>query len=188
MSDHPPTDEPVAERYRRLAAAFAGRVASVPGDAWGAATPCGEWDVRELVRHVVDTQGLFLGLIGRTTPDGPPVDDDPPGAWRAASAAVQAALDDPAASAAEFEGFFGRTRFDTAVDRFVCFDLVVHGWDLARATGQDETIGPADLDHVRSVLPMFGEALHGPGVCGPAREVPADADAQTRLLAELGRG
>ena len=48
-----------------------------------------------------------------------------------------------------------------AIDRFVCFDLAIHGWDLARATGLDETIALADV--------------------GP------DADDQTKLLALFGR-
>lgn len=178
----------IPDRFRRLAARFGRLVDGVPAGAWENPTPCSEWDTRELVRHVVDSQALFLGLIGRSAPEGPSVDVDPAGAWSASSAAVQSALDDPAVASEEFDGFFGRTRFDVAVDRFVCLDLVVHGWDLARATGQDEEIPAEDLDHVRAVIPTFGEALHAPGVCGPPVEVADHADDQTRLLAQLGRG
>lgn len=187
MADAPAQPD-VPARYRRLAAQFAEKIAGVPDGAWENPTPCSEWNTRELVRHVVDSQGLFLGLIGRSAPDAPSVDDDPAAAWASVSSAVQAVLDDPTGAAQEFEGFFGRTRFDAAIDRFVCLDLVVHGWDLARATGQDETIRPEDLDHVRSLIPVFGDALNAPGVCGPALEVSEDADEQTRLLAQLGRG
>ena len=55
----------VSERYRRLSDAFATKVAAVPADKWDAPTPCGDWTTRDLVRHVVDTQGLFLGLVGK---------------------------------------------------------------------------------------------------------------------------
>lgn len=181
-------EETVLDRYRRLAARFARLVAGVPDGAWSDPTPCSDWDVRALVGHVVDSQSLFLGLVGRPAVDGPAPADDPVGAWAAASGAVEAVLADPDAAATEFDGFFGRTRFDTAVERFVCFDLVVHGWDLARATGQDQTIGEDDLAFLEATMPLFGDALHGPGVCGPVVEVPADAGHQARVLAELGRG
>ena len=49
----------------------------------------------------------------------------------------------------EFDGFFGRSTFAQGVDRFLCSDLVLHGWDLARATGLDETMDPAEI-HVCS--------------------------------------
>ena len=87
----------------------------------------------------------------------------------------------------EFEGFFGTQTFETAVDRFLCMDLVVHGWDLAHATGQNETIGADDLARVEAGALRFGDALRGPGVFGPAIDVPGDADEQTRVLAFLGR-
>jgi hypothetical protein len=43
------------------------------------------------------------------------------------------------------------------------------------------------VHHVLSAAEGFGDALRGPGVCGPASETPADADEQTRMLAFLGR-
>ncbi len=100
---------------------------------------------------------------------------------------TQHELDDPELAGAEFDGFFGHSRFDDAVDRFLCFDLVVHGWDLARATGLDETIAPDDIASVRAKADSFGDAIRGPGAFGPEVEAPAGADDQTRLLAFLGR-
>ena len=77
----------IADRYRRLAAAFSEKVAAVPDDRWEARTPCEGWSARELVGHVVDTQGMFLGFVGRSLPDDrPSVDDDPLTAWTAARA------------------------------------------------------------------------------------------------------
>ena len=92
-----------------------------------------------------------------------------------------------ARATAEFEGFSGRTTFEAAVDRFLCFDLVVHGWDLARAAGLDERIDPADLGRARRQAEAFGDALRGPRAFGAEVEPPAGADDQAKLLAFLGR-
>ena len=118
-------------------------IAGVPDDGWAAPTPCEDWTARDLVGHLVDTSGMFLGFIGQEAPAGPSVDDDPLGAFTAARDAVQSALDDPATAAQEYDGMFGRTTFAESVDGFLSADLVIHRWDLARATGQDETL-PAD--------------------------------------------
>ncbi len=177
----------ISERYRRLSDAFAGKVAAVGDDQWSNPTPCADWTVRDLVAHVVGTQGLFLGFVGQDTGDIPSVDDDPLGAWNAARAVVQANLDDPERATAEFDGFLGRTNFETAVDKFGCIDLIVHGWDLARAAGLDERIDPDDVARVQRAADGYGEAMRSPQVFGPAVEPPEGADDQARMLAFLGR-
>lgn len=176
-----------SERYARLSEDFAGTVAAVPADRWSSASPCEGWDARDVVRHVVDTQGMFLGLVGRELGGIPSVDEDPRAAWDAARAVVQADLDDPRRAGTAFDGFFGRTTFAEAVDRFLCFDLVVHRWDLARATGQDERLDPGDVRWAHGATASFGEHLRGNSVCGPELTPPEGADAQTRFLAFVGR-
>ncbi|MEV2278965.1 TIGR03086 family metal-binding protein [Nocardiopsis sp. NPDC049922] len=177
----------IAKRYDRLSADFARAVAAVPEDGWSADTPCEGWTARDLVRHVVDTQGTFLGLVGRELGDIPSVDDDPAAAWDAARTVVLADLNDPERAGAEFDGFFGRTTFAQAVDRFLGFDLVIHRWDLCRATGQDERIDPDDVRWVREAADRFGSNLRREGVCRAELTPPEGADEQTRLLAHLGR-
>ncbi len=179
--------ESIADRYERLAGAFADTIAAVPAEAWDAPTPCGDWSARDLVRHVVDSQNLFFGLVGKPPVAAPSVDDDPSGAWANTSNAVLADLRDPVASTTEFDGFFGRTSFADAVDRFLAMDLVVHRWDLATATGLDTTISDDDVAMVMAGAERFGDMLRGPGAFGEPVEAPADADAQTRMLAFLGR-
>lgn len=177
----------ISDRYERLSDAFAAKLAQVrPGD-WDLPTPCDGWSVRDLVGHVVDTQGMFLGFVGRTLGEIPAVADDPAAAFGAARAVVLADLRDPERAGAEFDGFFGRTTFAAGVDRFLCFDLVVHAWDLARAAALDEQIAPDDVARVHAAAEAFGEAMRGPQAFGPAVEAPAGADAQARLLAFLGR-
>lgn len=177
----------VADRYRTLSAAFAAKVAAVPPGAWTEPTPCAEWDVRALVRHVVETPRMFFSLVGEEMTPCPSVDDDPVAAFACSSRQVQAALDDPVRAHTEFDGYFGRSTFVEAIDRFVCFDLVVHGWDLARATGQDERVEPAELERLWDAVAFLGDAIRSKGVCGPAVEPRPGADEQGRLLAHLGR-
>ena len=177
----------VSERYKRLSDAFAAKIAAVPADKWSSPSPCSEWTARDVVRHVVSTQGMFLGFVGREIGEIPSVDDDPAGAWDAARAQVQADLDDPERASQEFDGITGRSTFEAAVGRFLCMDLVVHGWDLARSAGLDERIAPEDVGRVRKQAEEFGDALRSPGAFGPVVDAPNGADEQAQLLAFLGR-
>ena len=147
-----------------------------------APTPCDEWDVRALLNHMLDTQRYFLGSARGedVSPPGP----NPP----------ELLSDDPHAD-------FSQTRADmlhtfgepgviekTGPALGVAFaDLLVHGWDLARATGQDATM-PEGLPEAAF------EYIHGrftdeqrKGLFKPEIEVPDDAPAQDRLLAYMGR-
>lgn len=177
----------VSERYERLARDFTGTVEAVPDDRWSSASPCEDWTARDVLRHVVDTQGMFLKFIGASVGDIPSVDDDPIGAWHAARATMQAALEDPAKAQAEWDGHFGRTSLEQGVDRFVCFDLIVHRWDLGQAAGLDVRLDGTDVDALMKAAEGFGDAMRGPGAFGPAVDPPAGADQQTQALAFLGR-
>jgi uncharacterized protein (TIGR03086 family) len=177
----------ISERYRRLSDAFADKIAAVPDARWDSQTPCEEWTAHDLVNHMVTTQGMFLGFIGKELTDVPAAEDGPLAAWNAARAQVQAILDDPGQAKTEFQGFTGKSTFEAAADKFLCTDLVVHGWDLARATGLDERIEPEDVQQARSYMESMGDALRSPGAFGAQVEPPADADEQQEMLAFLGR-
>ncbi len=177
----------VAERYRRLAAAMTDRIAAVEPGTWSSPTPCAGWTARDLVQHLVDVHGRFQALVGRELAAHPPVDGDPLGAFVAVRDQMQEALDVPATRDEEYDGRFGHSTFGQAVDGFVCFDLVVHGWDLARATGQDEAIDPSEVERLVAMVEAMGETMRANGVIGPPVEPAPDASAQDRLLNALGR-
>lgn len=176
-----------ADRYRRLSGRFRELVAAVPEDRWSAPSPCEEWTALDVVRHVVDSHGLFEQLAGRPIESPPDVDADPLAAFDQVRSIVQADLDDPERATTSWEGHFGRTTFEEGIDRFVGLDLVVHGWDLAKATGGDTSIPAEELEVLEAAVAGFGDAARAPGVFGPEIEVPADADRQTKVLALLGR-
>jgi len=176
-----------ADHYRDLAAKFTATVEAVPTDLWSSPSPCDGWTARDVVQHVVETQRDIVTKVGLELPSEPSPEADPVGAWIATRDAMQEILDDPARGNLEYDGYFGRTSLASTVDRFYTFDLVVHGWDLARATGLDETIADADLDFVESAATAMGESIRMAGVCGPAVDVPEGADRTTRVLGYLGR-
>ena len=126
--------------------------------------------MRELVAHVIEVHGMFQKLVGRSLVEHPEVEDDPLGAWTAVRDQMQADLDDPVRANEEYDGMLGRSTFGASVDGFVCFDLVVHGWDLARATGQDETIDPEDIEPLQAMVDSMGPMMVENGVIKrPAR-------------------
>ncbi len=177
----------ISDRFRRRAAAFTERVDAVPPDRWESQSPCDDWVARDIVRHMVTNAQRFLGFVDRELPSGPSVDDDPGGAWANARDAIQAGLDDPAVATLEFYGMSGKQTFGQAVDRFGGPDLVVHSWDLARATGLDDRLDPHDVHAILEAMQPMDEMMRGPGAFGPKLEPPPGADEQTRLLAFLGR-
>jgi uncharacterized protein (TIGR03086 family) len=176
-----------ADRYRSNAEAFDARVRAVPTESWENQSPCEDWKARDVVRHVVDTSGMFLGFIDQKLPPAPSVDEDPLAAWRSARNAIQAALDDPAVAKQEYDGMFGRSSFEQGVQKFLAPDLIVHTWDLARAVGLDENLDEEAVLEILDEWRPMDEAMRAPGGFGPKIESPPSADAQTRLLNFAGR-
>ncbi len=176
-----------ADRYRTLAEAFTAKVAAVPADRWSSATPCEDWTARDLVGHVAGSTAMFFGFVDRPVPDLPSIDDDPLATWTSSRDAMQAALDDPAVATTAFDGLMGPTTFNESVDRFICADLVIHNWDLSRATGLDETLDADEVHAIYEGLKPMDEMMRMPGVFGPKVAAPDGADEQTELLCFLGR-
>jgi hypothetical protein len=89
---------------------------------------------------------------------------------------MQDLLEDSARADKEYEGYFGTTLAAT-VDRFLALDLLIHGWDLAWATGQMRRCRPHRCTGAYADAFGLGENLRTEGVCGPAVTAPDDASA-----------
>jgi uncharacterized protein (TIGR03086 family) len=178
----------IADRYRKVAGDFTERARAVPDGAWDNPAPCEGWVARDIVRHMVEWMpAMCLTGAGLELPAVPSVDDDPVGAWVGISDALQAALDDPEIAAREFDMRVGRFTVENAVDTFCTNDVLVHTWDLARATGLDETLDAGEVHRMLDgILPM-DEVLRQSGQFGARVDVPDDADEQTKLIAFTGR-
>jgi uncharacterized protein (TIGR03086 family) len=182
-----PTDH--ADRYRKVAAGFTGRVRAVPPGAWDNPAPCDGWVARDVVAHLVEWLPAMF-FHGTWHLDLPPLPDghaDPAAAWEALDAAIQAALDDPAIAGSERDTPLGRQTFAGCFDTIGTNDLLIHTWDLARATGLDETLDRDEVHRLFVAMEPFDDVLRQSGQYGPRVPVPDDADEQTKLIAFTGR-
>lgn len=119
-------------------------VAAVGREDWSAPTPCPRWSVHDLVNHMVLGNRLFAGILrdrAAVTPgalDPTAADalgDDPAGAYRSAAEDLLAAFRRPGVLERVFRVPVGPVPGLAAVHLRAVEDLV-HGWDLARATGR----------------------------------------------------
>jgi uncharacterized protein (TIGR03086 family) len=176
-----------AEEHRWSAAGFSDRVQGVSD--WEAPSPVEGWVARDVVRHLVEWFPSFLEHgAGIRLASGPSVDEDPIAAWQVHADAVLALLDDPETPGKVLSNrHTGDVQLDTAVDTFYTSDVFMHTWDLARATGQDETLDPAKCAELLAGMEPIDELLRSSGQYGPRVELPDGADVQSRMLAFIGR-
>jgi len=188
----------IADRYRRRANDFERKVAAVQSDQWSNQSPCDDWLALDVVRHIVVMHAAMLSPIGRKLSSAPTLEDDPLHAFVSARGDIEEVLANAVLSAQEIGTPGGAMTVAEHIDQVVSADLVLHGWDLARATGQDETMDPAEVEAMwaanSAVPPEVMEKLRTPGafgpgvvVFGPEVPVPAGAPLQDRLLGSIGR-
>jgi uncharacterized protein (TIGR03086 family) len=183
----------LTSRFDRAQQHFGGLVHEIGDDQWTAPTPCSDWDVRALVNHLVYEARWAVPLLeGQTIEqvgdrfDGDLLGEDPKRAYDEALAATSAALAEPGALDRTVHLSYGETPAAGYLTQ-LAGDFVIHGWDLARALGADETIDPDLVDWVYAEAEPQADMLAASGLFGARLDVPADADAQTTLLALFGR-
>ena len=160
---------------------------AVPPRAWDAPSPCEGWAARDVVRHLVETQRDLFATHVVDVGEPPDVDADPAQAWRAHAARVREALADPAVAAIAYDGFFGPTTLGATLEQFYVWDMVVHRWDVARATGLHAGLTDGELERLERGADSFGDALYMDGICKGGVTAPADAPREVVVLARLGR-
>jgi uncharacterized protein (TIGR03086 family) len=179
----------LAPAARQMAAVVAG----IPDDALASPTPCPKYTVGDLLDHVA---GLALAFTRAATKELGESDTPPPAEasrlaadWRTRIPADLDALAAAWRGSAAWEGMTRAGGIDMPgeVAGIVAVDeLVVHGWDLARATGQDFDADAAALTAALAFYSMFDDASRGDAF-GPAVAVPATAPALARVVAASGR-
>lgn len=179
------------------AAAITGQlIAGVRDEQWGARTPCSEWRVRDLVSHLTAGNALLAAALrgqaapvpgGSTPPGAGQPDNALMAAYRESVETLLAAFGEPGALERPATVPFGTVPGIVALHlRLV--ELLVHGWDLARATGQRAGF-PADLaeQELAFTLGKLADIPAGRTPFAPPRPVADDAPAVDRLAACLGR-
>jgi uncharacterized protein (TIGR03086 family) len=156
-------------------------------------TPCDGWSVRELLNHIVSgnywaaelAAGKTIDEVGDRL-DGDTLGDDPHAAYRSSAQVAAAAFNADGAMDAPCAVSYGPVPGSVYCGHRV-LDVVVHGWDLAKATGQDTTLDPELVDAVSAIIGPQMDMLVGSGMFGTTVVIDPEADAQTRLLSLLGR-
>jgi uncharacterized protein (TIGR03086 family) len=166
--------------FERALAQTESIIVAIEPDQLESATPCDDYDVRELINHLVGAvhRSARVGEVGEAgeleTPEG--------------GTAATAAWADDARLDAMVEVPWGKAPGRGAVAGYT-MEVVVHGWDLAKATGQpvegDETLGAAMLGLAKQMLPA--EPRGGDLPFGPVMPTTSDAGPYTLLAAWLGR-
>ena len=183
----------IATLHRQALVSTRGVVAGIRPEQFGLSTPDADWDVRALLNHVVSgnlwaaelASGKTIADVGDRL-DGDVLGTDPLGAYERSARDASAAFEAPGALDAPCAVSYGPVPGSVyAGHRFI--DVFIHGWDLAKATGQDQSLDPELVTACAEVLEPQLSMLQGSGMFGTAVDVPADADPQTRLLASLGR-
>jgi uncharacterized protein (TIGR03086 family) len=172
----------LVDRYDTAAKGFTTRLDAVSDDQWDNPTPCTDWNVRQLVDHVIEIQRQIPEGLGVTVSDGA----DPQTAWPAVRDAALAALRKPGAMEQTMQGRGGEVPLEMALIPRLS-DLLVHTWDLARATGGDERLSADIAAIVLERLRPNDEVLRSTGTFGPKVESPPGADVVVELLCFTGR-
>lgn len=164
----------------------------VPETAMDDPTPCRDFTVRDLANHLLGTVEAMRRVGARE-----PMDlDDPWGingdhvreGWRGDLGERLTAFAHAWAQPDAWEG----DALDGAMPRQLVGDMgfvemMLHGWDLAKGSGQEVSYDEAAAERALEVLEVIGEQGRAQGAFGPLVEVPEDADTFDRVLGAAGR-
>ncbi|MCU1378194.1 MAG: hypothetical protein JWN29_1177 [Acidimicrobiales bacterium] len=152
-----------------------------------APTPCAQFAVRGVLEHMVGGATAFAAAFRGEAPPEQTAGTDLVAAFPVAMADLQQAVRSPGALDRTIAAPFGDVPADAFV-RFVALDGLVHGWDIATATGQPYE-PPATL--VAEVLAFAQEAIvpamREAHMFAAPEEAPADATGIEQLVALTGR-
>lgn len=193
MAEPGRTGEGLVAAHRAALQHTGSLVRGVPADAWDAPTPCAAWSARQLLDHVIGGNLWVPELIaGRTIAevgdrlDRDHVGDQPVTSYGLSATAADAGFSLPGALSEPVAVSYGPVPGEVYLgDR--CIDVLVHGWDLAAATGQDRALPPELVAVAWDVVEPHLDQLAASGAFGDDHAVEPGDDPQARLLHALGR-
>lgn len=153
-----------------------------------AATPCADYQVEDLLNHLFLVVVNFQALAAKEEADFGSTPERVRGDWRDRFARETALLAEAWAAPGAEEGETGAMSMPAqVVGGMVLLDLVVHGWDLARATGQDYVPDERAVARLAPLVGQLAPTARERGVFAapaPAEEAATDFE---KLLAATGR-
>lgn len=168
-------------------------IAGVKPDQKGDPTPCTKYDVRELINHTIGANYFFVAVqrgesMDPEAPTPDPAGDNPAGAYSESAKAIMQMWQTPGVMEQTFNLGPMSMPGSQAVG-IAMMETAIHGWDLAKATGQDTTIDPAIAGAIYEGMKGFipSEMRGEDNMFAPEVKVPDDAPVQDKLLGYLGR-
>ncbi len=161
-------------------------IGGVKSSQLGDSTPCSEWNVQALMEHIVGGTGMVSGSLSGAGPQPAPQGTSHAAAFDAGAAKVLDLANAPGVLEKTIPSPMGDMPGGQLLSAMF-MDTLIHGWDLAKATGQSTDM-PADL--AETCYAMFGpmaDEWRKMGVFDPRVEVAEDASTQVKLLGALGR-
>ncbi|MCP3804032.1 TIGR03086 family metal-binding protein [Allokutzneria sp. A3M-2-11 16] len=177
----------MSDLMARAAAPFLEIVRNIKPDQLGSPTPCAEFDVRALIDHLLHWGPSLEGAARKeAVPPGGASGD-----W---AEALEAQVERTLAAWRPASAWEGMTTMGGSfelpaelVGGMVVGEFVVHGWDLARATGQHVEWDADVVDYVHREIARSADQGREMGVYGPEAPVPTDASTLDKALALSGR-
>ncbi|MHB1523557.1 MAG: TIGR03086 family metal-binding protein [Candidatus Dormibacteria bacterium] len=159
----------------------------IAADQWDLPSPCTEWSVRQVAEHLTGGNDLFTRALGG---EGPPSSSGAEGvakAYHESAERLLIAFRQPGVMEKVVQVPFGTVPGAVAL-RLRLTEVLVHGWDLARATGQTPRFPEeATEEALAFTVPMLERIPPGRQPFGPPQPVDRGAPAIDRLAACLGR-
>ena len=182
------TSKPMSESvrfYEDAARQTRGFISAVRPEQFDPPTPCTEWNVRQLLDHIIGDEVLYAGSLSGTDAEPVPGGDHLESFDRLASQLLEAVrkagtlektIDSPIGAMTGAELLNG-----------AFMDTLIHGWDLAKATGQDTALDSGLVEACYSMFADQADGMRASGIIGPRVPVDPDASTQVKLLGALGR-
>ncbi len=175
----------VPSQLDELGPLLAGVVSGITPDQLDARTPCAGFDVRGVLEHMVGGATAFAAAFRGIDPDPPDMSDVLAG-FGPALTQLADSITQPGALERTIQAPFGEVPGETFA-RFVVLDGLVHGWDLATATGQSYEPTAALVAEVEAFAQEALAPLRDGDTFAAPVEPPASATPIDRLAAFTGR-
>lgn len=177
--------EQLVELHARARAGFSRVVDAVDPACWDAPSPCTDWDARGVVEHVIGFHEVLLLRPLEVKAHRP--HEGEAARWRATDSALASALATDGILDHDVAGLGGTAAPVRRLLPALTTDVLVHTWDLARATGVDPNLDEALCDAALATAQAAADTIRTSGMYAPEVHVPRDAPVADRMLAFLGR-
>ncbi len=180
------------DTYRRSVEFWKNTVSNVSDD-WSRPTPCTDWDVRALVNHVVGedrwtkplVEGKTIAEVGDAF-DGDLLGEDPKASAMAAADEALTAVAERLPAGGTVHLSYGEEDIAEYISQLVG-DHLIHGWDLAVATGQNRDLDSELVGEVAAWFRNREEIMRSAGAIAARPESATGGNPQADLLIGFGR-